>query len=85
MKKRNNQFLFASTVIDNDGALAEPLISNITSALNYNHKGNPLFYSSFTPGAYELTEKAELIKEETEAIVIIEHDMNTMKCIMEIK
>ena len=44
VNRRNNQFLYASTVIDNDGALAEPHISNnhnntdsnITSVLNYN-------------------------------------------------
>ena len=59
--------------------------SSITSVLNYNYKGIPLFYSTITPGAYELTEVAELIKEETEGIVIIEPDKNTMKCIMEIK
>ena len=59
-----------------DDALAEPLISNnntdsnITSVLNYNFKGIPLLYSTITPGAYELTEIAELIKEETNGIVI---------------
>ena len=70
--------------------MAEPFISrispdsNITSLLNYNYKGIPLLYSTITPGAYELTEIAELIKEETEGIVIIEPDKSTMKCIMEI-
>ena len=37
------------------------------------------------PGAYELTEIAELIKEETNGNVIIEPDKNTMKTLMEIK
>ena len=37
------------------------------------------------PGAYELIEIAELIKEETNGNVIIEHDKNTMKSLMEIK
>ena len=37
------------------------------------------------PGAYELFETAELIKEETNGNVIIVPDKNTMKCIMEIK
>ena len=37
------------------------------------------------PGAYELTEIADLIKEETNGNVIIEPDKNTMKCLMEIK
>ena len=38
-----------------------------------------------TPGAYKLTEIAQLIKEETNGNVIIETDKNTMKCLMEIK
>ena len=40
---------------------------------------------AITPGAYELTEIAELIKEETDGNVIIEPDKNTMKSLMEIK
>ena len=72
VNRRNNQFLYASTVIDNDGALAEPHISNnhnnadsnITSVLNYNYKGIPLLYSTITPGAYYIIEIAELIKED---------------------
>ena len=59
--------------------------SNITSVLNYNYKGIPLLYSTITPGVYELTDIAELIKEETDGNVIIESDKNTMKCKMEIK
>ena len=101
VNRRNNQFLYASTVIDGNseaGAkphddVSEPLISNnnnnpesnITSVLNYNYKGIPLLYSTITPGAYELSDIAELIKEETDGNVIIEPDKNTMKCIMEIK
>ena len=101
VNRRNNQFLYASTVIDGNSEawakphddVAEPLISNnnnntesnITSVLNYNYKGIPLLYSTITPGAYELSEIAELIKEETDGNVIIEPDKNTMKCIMEIK
>ena len=37
------------------------------------------------PGAYELLEISELIKEETNGNVIIESDKNTMKSSMEIK
>ena len=101
VNRRINQFLYASTVIDGNSEawakphddVAEPLISknnnntesNITSVLNYNYKGIPLLYSTITPGAYELYEIAELIKEETDGNVIIEPDKNTMKCIMEIK
>ena len=59
VNRRNNQFLYASTVIDNDSALAEPPISNNKSVLNYNYKANPLLYSTITSGAYDLTEIAE--------------------------
>ena len=97
VNRRNNQFSYASTVIEDDEALPRALSSdpnlnpistsspNITSILNYNYKGIPLLYSTITLGAYELTEIAELIKEETDGNVIIELDKNTMKCLMEIK
>ena len=101
VNRRNNQFLYASTVIEDEEALPQALSSdpnfaqnpnpistsspNITSILNYNYKGIPLLYSTNTPGAYELTDKAELIKEETDGNVIIEPDKNTMKCLMERK
>ena len=72
MNRRNNQFLYASTVIEGEEALPQALSSdpnpysnsspNITSVLNYNYKGIPLLYSTITPGAYELTDIAELIK-----------------------
>ena len=63
---------------------------------NVNRRNNQFLYSdgetwakphnkAITPGAYELTEIAELIKEETNGNVIIEPDKNTMKCLMEIK
>ena len=42
-------------------------------------------YFSYIPGAYELFEIAELIKEETNGNVIIESDKNTMKSLMEVK
>ena len=97
VNRRNNQFLYASTVIEDDEALPRALSSdpnlnpistsspNITSILNHNYKGIPLLYSTITSGAYELTDIAELIKEETDGNVIIEPDKNTMKCLMEIK
>ena len=114
VNRSNNQFLYASTVIDS-GASVEPLhwwvephgeetsmgnlssksnsysntnssnSSNVTSVLNYNYKGIPLLYSTITPGAYELTDIAELKKEETDGNVIIEPDRNTMKSKMEKK
>ena len=101
VNRGNNQFLYASTVIGDDETLPQALISdpnfthnpniistlssNITSIPNYNYKGVPLPYSTITPGAYELTDIAELIKEETDCNVIKEHDKNTMKCLMEIE
>ena len=101
MNRENNQFLYASAVIGDEEALLQAPSSdpnfthnpysistsspNITSILNYNYKGIPLLYSTITPGAYELTDIAELIKEETDGNVIIEPDKNTMKCLMEIK
>ena len=97
VNRRNNQFLYASTVIEDDEALSQALssdpnlnpistsIPNITSILNHNYKGIPLLYSTITPGAYELTDIAELRKEETDGNVIVEPDKNTMKCLMEIK
>ena len=97
MNRRNNQFLYASTVIEDDEASPRALSSdpnlnaiftsspNITSILNYNYKGIRLLYSTITPGAFELTDIAELLKKETDGNVIIEPDKNTMKCLMEIK
>ena len=97
VNRRNNQFLYASSVIEDDEALPQALSSdpnlnpistsspNITSILNHNYKGIPLLYSTITPGAYELTDIAELIKKETDGNVIIEPDKNTMKCLMELK
>ena len=106
VNRNNNQFSYASTVLegdDDDGekwakphALAEPLSSNTDSStntnsnssassnsrsvLNYNYKRIPLLHSNITPGAYELSEIAELIKEETNGNVIIEPGKNTVKC-----
>ena len=105
VNRNNNQFLYASTVIDGEKTSMEYLSynsysisnsnsntksnssksSNVTSVLNYNYKRIPLLFSTNTPGAYELTEKAELIKGETDGNVIIEPDKNKMKCKMEIK
>ena len=44
-----------------------------------------MLYSTIPPGAYELTDIAELIKEELDGNALIESDKNTMKCKMEIK
>ena len=65
VNRRNNQFLYASTVIEDDEALPRALSSdpnlnpistsspNITSILNHNYKRIPLLYSTITPGAHE--------------------------------
>ena len=60
VNRRNNQFLYASTVIEGEEALTQALSSdpspysnsssNITSVLNYNYKGIQLLYSTITPG-----------------------------------
>ena len=64
---------------------------------NVNRRSNQLLYGTqdetssdtrilaIIPGAYELIEIAELIKEETNGNVIIEPDKNTMKSLVEIK
>ena len=78
VNRGNNQFLYASTVIGDDETLPQapgsdpnfthnpnPISTsspNITSILNYNYKRIPLLYSTITPGAYELTDIAELKK-----------------------
>ena len=61
VNRSNNQFLYASTVIDSEETSMENLSSNsnsntnsinssnITSVLNYNYKGIPLLYSTITP------------------------------------
>ena len=60
VNRRNNQFLYASTVIEGEESLTQALSSdpspysnsssNITSVLNYNYKGIQLLYSTITPG-----------------------------------
>ena len=64
---------------------------------NVNRRNNQFIYDikgetwsetrilAIIPGAYELFEIAELIKEKTNGKVIIEPDKNTMKSLMEIK
>ena len=63
-------------------------LSVYNSVFNVNRENNQFLYSdnkAVTTGTYELTELAELIKEETNGNVIIEPDKNTMKSLMEIK
>ena len=61
VNRRNNQFLYAGTVIEDDEALPRALSSdpnlnpistsspNITFILNHNYNGIPLLNSTFTP------------------------------------
>ena len=63
-------------------------LSVYNSVFNVNIGNNQFLYSdnkAITQGAYELTEIAELIKEEINGNVTIEPDKNTMKSLMEIK
>ena len=72
-------------------------LSVYNSVFNVNGRNNQFIYDikgetwsdtrilAIIPGAYELFEIAELIKEETNGNVIIESDKNTMKSLMEVK
>ena len=89
VNKRNNQFSYASKILDISSYSSSSSItfsssfssntkSNITSIPFYN-KGTPKLYSTITSCAHELADIAELTKEETERNVRIEEDINTMK------
>ena len=65
VNRGNNQFLYSET-------WASPHNGNIRETVS------PI--SAVTPGTYELTEIAQLTKEETNGNVLIEPDKNTMKC-----
>ena len=77
-----------SESIPNTTKLGLIRLSVNNSVFNVNRSNNQFLYEgmaiAITPGAYELTEIAQLIKE-TNGNVIIEPDKNTMKCLMEIK
>ena len=87
MIKPNEKFNFNEPIL-NTTKLGLVRLSVYNSVFDVNRGNNQFLYSdtkTITPGAYELTEIAELIKEETNGNVIIEPDKNTMKCLMEIK
>ena len=86
VNKRNNQFLYTSDILDSSSNpnASYNSSSNITSIPIYNN-WTPISHSTTTPGAFELSEIAELIKEETDGNVIIEVDKNKRKCKMETK
>ena len=71
---------------------SEPILNSIHIRRNnqfiYDIKGETWSDTrilAIIPGAYELFEIAELIKEETNGNVIVESDKNTMKSLMEVK
>ena len=87
MIKPTEKFDF-SELIPNSSKLGLIRLSVYNSVFNVNRGNNQFLYSdnkAITPGVCELTEIAELIKEETNSNVIIEPDKNTMKYLMEIK
>ena len=90
MIKPTEKFNFSEPIL-NTTKLGLIRLSVYNSVFNVSRRNNQFLYSNsninkaITPGAFELTEIAELIKEETDSNVIIEPDKNTMKCLMEIK
>ena len=88
MIKPTEKFDF-SEPIPNTTKLGSIRLSVYNSVFNVNRRNNQFLYDgevlAVIPGAYELIEIAELLKEETNGNVILETDKNTMKCIMEIK
>ena len=88
MLKPTEKFNFGKP-IRNTAKLGLIRLSVYNSVLNVNRRNKQFLYDdevfAVIPGAFELIEIAELIKEETNGKVIIEPDKNTMKCIMEIK
>ena len=70
----SNSISNSNTNFINSSNIISLLIYIIIYYIYYNYKGIPLLYSTITPGAYELNDIAELIKEETDVSVIIESD-----------
>ena len=96
MIKPTENFNFSEPIL-NSSKLGLIRLSVYNSVFNVNRRKNHFLYDTrgetwtdtrilaVIPGAYELIEIAELIKEETNVNVIIEPDKNTMKSLMEIK
>ena len=96
MIKPTEKFNFSEPVLNSSKSVLIRL-SVYNSVFNVNRRNNQILYDTqgetwidtrmlaVIPGAYELIEISELIKEETNANVIIEPDKNTMKNLMEIK
>ena len=96
MIKPTEKFNFSEPIL-NSSKLGLIRLSVYNSVFNVNRRNNQFLYDTqgetrsdtrilaVIPGAHELIEIAELIKEETNGNVIIETDKNTMKNLMEIK
>ena len=96
MIKPTEKFNFSEPIL-NSSKLGLIRLSVYNSVFNVNRRNNQFMYDikgetrsdtrilAIIPGAYELFEIAELIKEETNGNVIIESDKNTMKSLMEVK
>ena len=96
MIKPTEKFNFSKPIL-HSSKLGSIRLSVYNSVFTVNRRNNHFLYDTqgetwsdtrvlvVIPGAYELIEIAELIKEETNGNVIIEPDKKTMKCLMEIK
>ena len=94
--KPTEKFNFSEPIL-NSSKLGLIRLSVYNSVFNVNRKNNQFLYDTqgetwsdnrilvVIPGAYELIEISELIKEESNGNAIIEPDKNTMKSLMEIK
>ena len=86
-RKPTEKFNFSEPIL-NSSKLGLIRLSVYYSVFNVNRRNNQFLYEgevlAVIPGAYQLIEIAELIKEETNGSVIIEPDKNTMKCKMEV-
>ena len=96
MIKPTEKFNFSEPIL-NSSKLGLISLSVYNSVFNVNRRNNQFLYDTqgetwtdtlilaLIPGAYELIEIAELVKEKTNGNVMIEPDENTMKSSMEIK
>ena len=96
MIKPTEKYNFSEPIL-NSSKLCLIRLSVYNSVFNVNRRNNQFIYDikgetwsdtrilAIIPGAYELFEIAELIKEETNGNVIIESYKNTMKSLMEVK
>ena len=96
MMKPTEKFNFSEPIL-NSSKLGLIRLSVYNSEFNVNRRNNQFLFDTqggtlsdtrilaAIPGAYELIEIAELLKEETNGNVIIEPDKNAMKNLIEIK